>query len=104
MSTKLYWNTSLLNSFKICSYSQLPIYVLRITVIDKELEEWRFRAYQLEEENQALSGRDAHLREECAESMKRLVTSALQFDKENVTYPKIGREEVSFSFVELLLA
>ncbi|CAF0776839.1 unnamed protein product [Adineta ricciae] len=66
----------------------------KITVIDKELEEWRFRAYQLEEENQALSGRDAHLREECAESMKRLVTNALQFDKENVTYPKIGREEV----------
>lgn len=72
-------------------------------MIDKELEEWRFRAYQIEEENQALLGRDAHLREECAESMKRLVTNALQFDKENVTYPKIGREEVSFSFVELLL-
>ncbi|UJR26039.1 hypothetical protein I4U23_007385 [Adineta vaga] len=65
----------------------------KISVIDKELEEWRFRVYQFEEENEALIGRDAHLREECAESMKNLVTNALQFDKENVTYPKIGREE-----------
>jgi hypothetical protein len=47
-----------------------------------------------------LIGRDAHLREECTTSMRNLVTNALQFDKENITYPKIGKEEVSniFSF------
>lgn len=63
-------------------------------MIDKELEEWRFRVSEINEENEALQGRDAHLRDERAASMKRLVTNALQFDKENVTYPKIGREEV----------
>ena len=67
----------------------------RISVIDKELEEWRFRVSEIDEENDALLGRDAHLREARASSMKTLVTNALQFDKENVTYPKIGREEVS---------
>ncbi|CAF1273333.1 unnamed protein product [Adineta steineri] len=66
----------------------------KITVIDKELEEWRFRVYKIEEENEALLGRDAHLRDECAASMKHLVTNALQFDKENITYPKVDREEV----------
>jgi hypothetical protein len=40
-------------------------------------------------------GRDAHLREECATTMKRVVSEALQFDKENISYPKIGKEEVS---------
>jgi hypothetical protein len=40
-------------------------------------------------------GRDAHLREECATTMKNLVSDALQFDKENITYPKIGKEDVS---------
>ena len=40
-------------------------------------------------------GRDAHLREECETTMKNLVNEALQFDKENITYPKIGKEEVS---------
>lgn len=39
-------------------------------------------------------GRDAHLREECATTMKRLVNEALQFDKENICYPKIGKEDV----------
>lgn len=40
-------------------------------------------------------GRDAHLREECATTMKHLVSDALQFDKENITYPKIGKEDVN---------
>jgi hypothetical protein len=40
-------------------------------------------------------GRDAHLREECAVTMKNLVSDALQFDKENISYPKIGKEDVS---------
>jgi hypothetical protein len=40
-------------------------------------------------------GRDAHLREECATQMKHLVSDALQFDKENISYPKIGKEDVS---------
>jgi len=40
-------------------------------------------------------GRDAHLREECATTMKNLVIDALQYDKENISYPKIGKEDVS---------
>jgi hypothetical protein len=40
-------------------------------------------------------GRDAHLRDECATTMKHLVTEALQFDKDNICYPKIGKEDVS---------
>lgn len=58
------------------------------------MEEWRFRIHQLEEENEDLMGRDAHLREECAATMRNLVASALQFDKENITYPKISKEDV----------
>jgi len=42
-----------------------------------------------------LTGRDAHLRDECATTMKHLVTDALRFDKENITYPKIGKEDVN---------
>jgi hypothetical protein len=64
-------------------------------VIDKELDEWRFRIYKLDEENEALMGRDANLREECAATMKNLVNDALQFDKENINYPKISKEDVS---------
>jgi hypothetical protein len=64
-------------------------------VIDKELDEWRFRVHKLDEENEALVGRDAHLREECATTMRHLVTDALQFDRENINYPKIGKEDVS---------
>ena len=66
----------------------------RISVIDKELEEWRFRVHQLEEENEGLMGRDAHLRDECATTMRHLVANALQFDKENISYPKISKEDV----------
>ena len=66
----------------------------RISVIDKELEEWRFRVHQLEEENEGLLGRDAHLRDECATTMRHLVANALQFDKENISYPKISKEDV----------
>jgi hypothetical protein len=51
--------------------------------------------HKIEEENEALMGRDAHLREECATTMKNLVIDALQYDKENISYPKIGKEDVS---------
>lgn len=64
-------------------------------MIDKELEEWRFRVHKIEEENEALMGRDAHLRDECATTMKNLVSNALQFDKENISYPKVSKEDVS---------
>jgi hypothetical protein len=40
-------------------------------------------------------GRDAHLRDECATTMRTLVSDALQFDRENISYPKIGKEDVS---------
>lgn len=65
--------------------------------MDKELEEWRFRVHKIEEENEALSGRDEHLRDECSTTMKRLVNEALQFDRENISYPKISKEDVSQS-------
>ncbi|CAF4703578.1 unnamed protein product, partial [Rotaria magnacalcarata] len=65
-------------------------------IVDKELEDWRFRVFKLEEENEALKGRDAHLREECETTMKTLVSEALQFDKENINYPKVGKEDASF--------
>jgi hypothetical protein len=39
--------------------------------------------------------RDAHLREECDITMRNLVSDALQFDRENINYPKIGKEDVS---------
>ncbi len=70
-------------------------YSSRISVIDKELDEWRFRVHKLDEENEDLTGRDAHLREECAATMRNLVSDALQFDRENISYPKIGKEDVS---------
>ncbi|CAF1220108.1 unnamed protein product, partial [Didymodactylos carnosus] len=38
----------------------------KIGVIDKELEEWRYKINQIEEDNEQLNGRDAVLREECA--------------------------------------
>lgn len=63
-------------------------------MIDKELEEWRFRIHKLDEDNEILMGRDAHLREECATSMRHLVSDALQFDREHISYPKIGKEDV----------
>ena len=44
-------------------------------------------------------GRDAHLREECARTMKHLVNDALKFDKENISYPKIGKEDVRIVFL-----
>ncbi|CAF1570190.1 unnamed protein product [Didymodactylos carnosus] len=66
----------------------------KISVIDKELEEWRYKIYQIEEDNEQLNGRDAVLREECATSMKKLVTNALQFDKENISYPTVRKEDV----------
>lgn len=40
-------------------------------------------------------GRDSHLREQCSISMRNLVTNALQYDKENITYPRIGKEDVN---------
>ncbi|CAF2717582.1 unnamed protein product [Rotaria sp. Silwood2] len=72
----------------------------KISIIDKELEEWRFRVHKLEEENEALKGRDAHLREECETTMKNLVNDALQYDKENINYPKIGKEDVNAALHE----
>ncbi|CAF0798279.1 unnamed protein product [Rotaria sordida] len=72
----------------------------KISIIDKELEEWRFRVHKLEEENEALKGRDAHLREECEITMKHLVSDALQFDKENINYPKIDKEDVNAALHE----
>lgn len=69
--------------------------------MDKELEEWRFRVHKLEEENEALLGRDAHLRDECSTTMRRLVNDALQFDRENISYPKISKEDVS-EYIPLL--
>ncbi|CAF4369259.1 unnamed protein product [Rotaria magnacalcarata] len=62
----------------------------KVSIVDKELEDWRFRVFKLEEENEALKGRDAHLREECETTMKTLVSEALQFDKENINYPKVN--------------
>ncbi|CAF3283751.1 unnamed protein product [Rotaria socialis] len=67
----------------------------KVSIVDKELEDWRFRVFKLEEENETLKGRDAHLREECETTMKTLVSEALQFDKENINYPKVGKEDVN---------
>ncbi|CAF0897090.1 unnamed protein product [Didymodactylos carnosus] len=66
----------------------------KIGVIDKELEEWHYKINQIEEDNEQLNGRDAVLREECAMSMKTLVTNAVQFDKENIIYPTVRKEDV----------
>lgn len=69
-------------------------------MVDKELEEWRFRVHKLEEDKEQLVGRDEHLREECSTTMRRLVNDALQFDRENISYPKISKEDVSDSIGE----
>ena len=66
-------------------------------MIDKELAEWRFRMSNLAEESETLAGRDAHLREECETTMRSLVTKAVQYDKENIDYPKVDKDDVSLS-------
>jgi hypothetical protein len=72
----------------------LIIFSFRISVIDKELEQWRVRVNQLEDDNEKLTERDERLRKECATTMQQLVDNALQFDRDNITYPKIDKEDV----------
>ena len=95
-STKVCWNTSSSSVHERCTRHCCRLHFqFRITVIDKELEEWRFRMVALAEESETLAGRDAHLREECDTTMKSLVTKAVQYDKDNIDYPKVDKDDVN---------